>query len=139
MIITEYAEYGSLYNYLRIVGTLQFENIMHIMLSIVRGTAFLHRDTLKKPVITHRDLKSQNILIYNDMRCCISDFGLAYVFEDESIANSTGSNFQVSSLLCFFVLFYFVFKHTMNSCNTITMLHASRIYYTLNNFCASKQ
>jgi len=102
MLVTEYAEYGSLYNYLRMVGNLQFENMMYLMLSIVKGTAFLHRGTSKKPVIAHRDLKSQNILIHSDMRCCIGDFGLAFAFENENNTIYTGSNFQVSFLLhCF--------------------------------------
>lgn len=33
-----------------------------------------------KPAIAHRDFKSKNVLLKNDMTACIADFGLALVF-----------------------------------------------------------
>ena len=35
---------------------------------------------LDKPPIAHRDLKSKNILVKNDLTCCIADLGLAVRF-----------------------------------------------------------
>ena len=34
-----------------------------------------------KPAIAHRDFKSKNVLLKNDMTACIADFGLALIFE----------------------------------------------------------
>lgn len=34
-----------------------------------------------KPSIAHRDFKSKNVLLKNDMTACIADFGLAIIFE----------------------------------------------------------
>jgi len=36
----------------------------------------------QKPSIAHRDFKSKNVLIKNDMTACIADFGLAMELED---------------------------------------------------------
>ena len=35
---------------------------------------------LDKPPIAHRDLKSKNILVKNDLTCCVADLGLAVRF-----------------------------------------------------------
>lgn len=50
--------------------------------SIAAGLSYLHRPILTstqdcKPTVAHRDLKPGNILIKNDMSCCIGDLGLA--------------------------------------------------------------
>lgn len=34
-----------------------------------------------KPAIAHRDLKSKNILVKNDLSCCIADLGLAAKYD----------------------------------------------------------
>lgn len=36
---------------------------------------------LYKPAIAHRDFKSKNVLLKNDLTACIADFGLALVFQ----------------------------------------------------------
>lgn len=46
---------------------------LHEELSALRGESY-------KPAIAHRDFKSKNVLIKNDMTACIADFGLALVF-----------------------------------------------------------
>ena len=53
---------------------------MLMMTSICSGLAHLHTElfgTIKKGAIAHRDIKTKNILVKNDLRCCIADFGLA--------------------------------------------------------------
>lgn len=65
--------------------------------SIAHGLAYLHTEVpgvnnqcrilhfieliiytfTDKPGIAHRDIKSKNILIKNDMTCCIADLGMA--------------------------------------------------------------
>lgn len=34
-----------------------------------------------KPVVAHRDFKSKNVLLKDDLTACIGDFGLALIFE----------------------------------------------------------
>ena len=49
--------------------------------SIINGLNHLHTEIIgsseRKPQISHRDIKSKNILIKNTFECCIADFGLA--------------------------------------------------------------
>ena len=51
---------------------------------MVTGLAYLHLNDFelnsKKPIISHRDFKSRNVLVKNNLTCCISDFGSACVF-----------------------------------------------------------
>lgn len=48
--------------------------------STASGLAHLHTEihgTPGKPAIAHRDIKTRNILVKDDLSCCIADFGLA--------------------------------------------------------------
>lgn len=59
---------------------------LQVALDVANGCHYLHR---QKPMIVHRDLKSQNILLTRDGRCKIADFGLSKFFQQE-VASMTG-------------------------------------------------
>lgn len=76
-LITHYHENGSLYDYLQRVAVETQEGLA-MAASIACGLVHLHTEifgTEGKPAIAHRDLKSKNILVTKELRCCIADLG----------------------------------------------------------------
>jgi len=81
-IVTEFHSHGSLADFLH-ATVLDLETLMKLTLSMVAGLSYLHANPSNnsyKPVISHRDFKSRNVLVKNDLACCISDFGSAFAF-----------------------------------------------------------
>lgn len=106
-IITQYHNHGSLSDYLR-SNSLNFDGMLRLMISMVKGLAFLHTENLllnpPKPIIAHRDFKSRNVLVRDDLTCCISDFGSACAFSDTYESDDTKS--QVRIIFSVFKRFY---------------------------------
>ena len=76
-LITHYHENGSLYDYLGRVAV-EMADGLNMAASVASGLVHLHTEifgTEGKPAIAHRDLKSKNILVRKDLRCCIADLG----------------------------------------------------------------
>jgi len=67
--------------------------MLNMTLSIASGLSFLHTTISgsRKPMIAHRDLKTKNILVKDDLTCCIADFGLA-LSEDDNIEEEVEKN-----------------------------------------------
>ena len=58
-----------------------------ICVGIARGLVFLHEESTLK--IVHRDIKTTNVLLDQDLNPKISDFGLAKLDEEENTHIST--------------------------------------------------
>lgn len=58
-----------------------------IALGTARGISYLHHDCI--PHIIHRDIKSSNILLDQNMEARVSDFGLATLMEPDKTHVST--------------------------------------------------
>ncbi|KAL4506717.1 hypothetical protein ABPG72_000288 [Tetrahymena utriculariae] len=72
-IVMEYCQRGSLWSLLQNHSVpLTWDDRRKIALDIAKGVFFLHSS---KPPIIHRDLKSLNVLVDDNFRCKLTDFG----------------------------------------------------------------
>ncbi len=79
LIVMDYHQKGSLFDFLK-NHEIDFETMLLMCSSVVNGLEHLHDgfcSTQGKPAIAHRDLKSKNILVKDNLECCIADFGLS--------------------------------------------------------------
>lgn len=98
-LITDYHSLGSLYDFLR-VHKLDKKIMCKLVFSAAAGIAHLHaeiRGTQGKPMIAHRDIKSKNILVKDNLTCCIADFGLAVKYLPESNSIDVKSDNRVGT------------------------------------------
>uniref|UniRef100_A0A3Q4B2E4 receptor protein serine/threonine kinase n=1 Tax=Mola mola TaxID=94237 RepID=A0A3Q4B2E4_MOLML len=98
-LITHYHENGSLYDYLQRVAVETSESLA-MAASIACGLVHLHTEifgTEGKPAIAHRDLKSKNILVTKELRCCIADLGLAVTHSQADNLLDVGNNPKVGT------------------------------------------
>ena len=96
LLITEYHENGSLYDYLQ-SNELDVESLLSLICSIAAGIAHLHTEifgTQGKPAIAHRDIKSKNILVKRNNECVIAVFGLAVRYNRYVLAFCFGFSFS---------------------------------------------
>ncbi|KAL3836015.1 hypothetical protein ACJMK2_021468 [Sinanodonta woodiana] len=85
-LITEFHPRGSLCDYLK-GNTLTWSDLCKIAETMATGLAHLHDEVVAargvgvKPAVAHRDFKSKNVLLKNNLTACVADFGLALKFE----------------------------------------------------------
>ncbi|XP_006822061.1 activin receptor type-2A-like [Saccoglossus kowalevskii] len=85
-LVMEFHPHGSLCDYLK-ANLITWSELCKIGQTMAQGLSFLHedipatKDSRNKPAIAHRDFKSKNVLVQNDLSVCIADFGLAVKFE----------------------------------------------------------
>lgn len=78
-IVMEYARGGELFDHVQSLGRLPEAQSRIIMGQIFRAVDYMHRHH-----IVHRDLKLENLLRDEHGQICITDFGFASYFENET-------------------------------------------------------
>ncbi|KAG5842374.1 hypothetical protein ANANG_G00176980 [Anguilla anguilla] len=94
-LITAYHPLGNLQEYLS-QHIISWDDLWLLGGSLAQGVAHLHSDRTPcgrpKIAIAHRDLKSSNVLVKNNLTCCLCDFGLGLRLDSllsvDELANS---------------------------------------------------
>jgi len=73
LLVTELMAHGSIRDFLDTHEDIDLETRLKLALGAARGMRYLNN--LNPPVI-HRDLKSENLLVSEDLTCKVSDFGI---------------------------------------------------------------
>lgn len=87
-LIAPYAQMprGSLYSVIHNAGVaFDCELVKRIMLDAARGMNYLHHCS---PIILHRDLKSHNLLLDENWKCKVCDFGLSRILDSSADVNT---------------------------------------------------
>lgn len=79
-IVMEYCSKGSLHDVLASSEPMKWGAVFRIFKEIICGVSALHA---LKPPIVHRDLKSLNILLDDQLRAKVADFGLSRLSENQ--------------------------------------------------------
>lgn len=99
-LITAYQPIGNLQEYL-IHHVIDWRDLWLLGESLAHGLAHLHSDHTSggryKVPIAHRDIKSSNILVKNDLTCCLCDFGLALRLDNTLSVDELANSGQVKS------------------------------------------
>lgn len=82
-IVMEFIDGTDLKKYIDIQGRVSPEKSIHIMHQVLSAVALAHKNR-----IIHRDIKPQNILIDNQDRIKITDFGIAVALSETSITQT---------------------------------------------------
>ncbi|XP_017291588.1 TGF-beta receptor type-2 isoform X2 [Kryptolebias marmoratus] len=99
-LITAFQPRGNLQEYLT-HHVISWEELQVLSSSLAQGVAHLHSDRLPcgrpKVPIVHRDLKSSNILVKNNLTCCLCDFGLALCLDSNLTVDDLANSGQVGT------------------------------------------
>ena len=90
-LITEFAENGTLLNYLTTHGPLPTRPAVRLALGIAKGVKYLHEGM----DMMHRDLKASNVLLDGALEPKLCDFGLARVVpKDKSVMTAETGTYR---------------------------------------------
>ena len=98
-LVTHYHVNGSLYDYLN-SHVLDIYQMCVLAYSATCGLAHLHTEIFGmqgKPAISHRDIKTKNILVKQNGQCCISDLGLAVLHNSDTDSLDIRQNRRVGT------------------------------------------
>lgn len=99
-LITAYHPTGNLQEYL-IHHVISWHGLWVLGGSLAAGVAHLHSDHTScgryKVPVAHRDIKSSNILVKNDLTCCLCDFGLALRLDNSLSVDELSNSGQVKT------------------------------------------
>ncbi|VVB11199.1 unnamed protein product [Arabis nemorensis] len=86
-LIYEYMANGNLQDYLSSDNAedLSWEKRLHIAIDSAQGLEYLHHGC--RPPIIHRDVKTANILLNDNLEAKIADFGLSKVFPEDDLSH----------------------------------------------------
>ena len=91
LLVYEYMPQGTLTQHLFDLGesgcSLTWMQRIQIAMDVARGVEYLY--SLATQIFIHRDLKPSNILLGDDMRAKVADFGLVKIVPDEKYSVST--------------------------------------------------
>ncbi|TYH42705.1 hypothetical protein ES332_D11G080400v1 [Gossypium tomentosum] len=76
-IVTEYAEYGDLFDYIVQKRRLKEDEARKLFQQIISGVEYCHRC-----MVVHRDLKPENLLLDSNFNVKIADFGFSNIMRD---------------------------------------------------------
>uniref|UniRef100_A0A7N8X7M5 Tyrosine-protein kinase n=1 Tax=Mastacembelus armatus TaxID=205130 RepID=A0A7N8X7M5_9TELE len=91
-IVTEYMSQGSLLDFLKGEAgkMLRLPQLVDMAAQIAAGMAYVERMNY-----VHRDLRSANILVGDNLVCKVADFGLARLIEDNEYTARQGAKFPI--------------------------------------------
>jgi tetratricopeptide (TPR) repeat protein len=93
-LVMEYVSGGSWRGLLEKHGKLDIEQAVKIAIDVCEGLAAVHAKD-----IVHRDIKPENILLTEDRRAKVSDFGIAHVPRGAGGTSLTQAGFQPGTLV----------------------------------------
>jgi len=92
-IVCEYLKHGELYDFIVSNGPISENQVQHIIRQLFLAINYLHSQG-----IVHRDIKPQNILVYNQSKLEIklTDFGFAAMANEKTLNEVLGSPLYMS-------------------------------------------
>ncbi|XP_071719540.1 probable receptor-like protein kinase At2g39360 [Rutidosis leptorrhynchoides] len=100
IIVYELPSNGSLDDYLG--TTVKMTNltwVQHIKIcfDIAQGLNYIHTSVGDKPIVIHRDIKSENILLNEKWEAMICDFGLSFSYQSDQLESTLDINMIVGT------------------------------------------
>ncbi|KAG8926120.1 hypothetical protein FRC01_009320 [Tulasnella sp. 417] len=91
-LISSWASKGNAYDYL-VKSKADFPTRLKLLLDAAEGLAYLHG---RNPPVVHGDIKSANVLIAEEVRGMLGDFGLSRVLEADPTGLTTSRTIKGS-------------------------------------------